>query len=439
MSGDRDYLSWGRFPRAHQAALRLRWRDESLPAPILGSTVLPRGAGRSYGDSCLNHGATLLDLQGLDRLLAFDSDSGVLRCEAGVLLKDILARVVPRGWFLPVTPGTQYVTVGGAIANDVHGKNHHVAGTWGRHLLAFELLRTDGRRLLCSPEQNADWFAATIGGLGLTGVILWADIRLRRIANPYIDTESVKFHNLVQFFELSQESDQGFEHCVSWIDCASTGKALGRGLFNRGNFVAADVEAAPKTPSGTLSVPVEPPMSLVNSLTLRAFNTLYYHRQRREQAAATVHYQPFFYPLDALLRWNRIYGPRGFLQWQCVVPPEDGHAAIAEILSRVARSGAGSFLAVVKVFGSLPSPGLLSFPRPGVTLALDFPNRGERTMTLLAALDEVVDQAAGAIYPAKDARMAAASFRRYFPRWQELEAYRDPGISSSFWRRVTED
>jgi FAD/FMN-containing dehydrogenase len=428
--------SWGRYPVTTEKVVALA--DRHAPLPKSDLPVLPLGNARSYGDSCLNDGGVLLAARGLDHFIAFDPASGVLTCEAGVLFSEILDLAVPQGWFLPVTPGTRFVTVGGAIANDVHGKNHHRAGTFGHHVLAFELLRTDGTRLRCTPTENADWFAATVSGLGLTGVVTWATIQLRRIAGPWMSTENHRFGNLSEFFELSRASDRDYEYTVSWIDCVASGKALGRGLFSRANHAPASPDSRPAAGSRTLGVPFTPPISLINPLSLRAFNQLYYHRQRKSVVHATTHYQPFFYPLDSIANWNRIYGPRGFLQYQCVVPPEAAEASMAELVSNISAGGAGSFLAVLKQFGDKPSLGMLSFPRPGATLALDFPNNGAPTLALLDRLDAIVDAVGGAVYPAKDARMSGEHFRRYFPQWEAFSRYVDPGISSSFWRRVTE-
>jgi len=413
------------------------WRHQPLPLAGGDDPLLPRGAGRSSGDSCLNDGGVLIDATGLDHFIHFDPEQGQLRCEAGVLLSDILQLIVPAGWFLPVTPGTRFVTLGGAIANDVHGKNHHRAGTFGCHVECFELLRSDGRRLICSEEENADGYRATIGGLGLTGLITWAQIRLQPLLSPYIDQETLRYRDLDEFFDISQASDQTHEYTVAWVDCLATGASLGRGLFMRGNRLEQPRAPYPKPQGRGLVVPFDPPLSLVNHWTLSAFNRLYYHRQRQPSSRATVHYEPFFYPLDAIGQWNRIYGPKGFLQYQCVVPEDDGREVIGEILERISGSGMGSFLAVLKLFGDCPSPGLLSFPRKGVTLALDFPNQGQKTLALLEQLDQVVRAAGGAVYPAKDARMSPESFEIYFPHWRELEAWRDPCLSSSFWRRVT--
>lgn len=435
MSG-RQYQSWGRIDFGPQTGVRFDQRLAPLPKPEPDKTVLPYGNGRSYGDSCLNTGGVLIDCGGLDRFISFDGDSGVLRCEAGVLLADILDVAVPRGWFLPVSPGTRLVTVGGAIANDVHGKNHHRAGTFGSHVRCFELLRSNGERLLCSPGENREYFRATIGGLGLTGLATWAEIQLKPIATAYIDQETIRFHNLAEFFRLSQESDGEFEYTVAWIDCLAKGASLGRGLFVRGNHAAAVASAAPKAPRANLSVPFAPPLSLVNGLSLRAFNAVYFRKQRGDHATRQVHYRPFFYPLDAIANWNRIYGPKGFYQYQCVLPPARGEAGMGEILQKIAAAGMGSFLAVLKIFGDRPSPGLMSFPRAGVTLALDFPNSGGKVRGLLDRLDGITGEYGGAVYPAKDAHMSPELFRQAYPGLDEFAKCVDPAFSSSFWRRV---
>jgi len=431
-----DGQSWGRYPRVNQAMVELTDRRQQLPD--VNGSLLPYGNGRSYGDSCLNEGNTLLRTRALDHFLAFEPATGVLDCEGGLLLSHILDLVVPQGWFVPVTPGTRFVTIGGAIANDVHGKNHHRAGNFGRHVLELELLRSDGSRRVCGPNANPEWFAATIGGLGLTGLITRARIQLRRIASPWMSTEVHRFGNLAGFFRLSEQSDRDYEYTVAWIDCLSTGQKLGRGLFTRANHAPAHPDRRPIAPAGRLRIPFTPPVSLINRLTLRSFNTLYYHRQRTPVVHKTMHYLPQFYPLDGIGDWNRIYGPRGFMQYQCVVPPTDAERHIAQLLKLIAASGSGSFLAVLKQFGNLASPGMLSFPRPGTTLALDFPNQGARTLALLNRLDDVVAAAGGAVYPAKDARMSGAHFRQYFPAWESFRPFVDPHFSSSFWRRVME-
>lgn len=432
-----DDLSWGRYPRVDQSAIDLHDRTAALPH--FEGLALPRGNGRSYGDSCLAPGGTLLRTRGLDRFIAFDPVTGVLECEAGVLLDEIIQLVLPQGWFLPVTPGTRYVTVGGAIANDVHGKNHHRTGSFGDHVLEFELLRSDGSRTTCVPDGTVDGlFAATIGGLGLTGVITHASLQLRRVPGPCMEVENIRFDSLDAFFALSRESARSHEYAVAWIDCLAGGRSQGRGHFTRADHASALGADAGPAVQRQRTVPLTPPASLVNRLTLRPFNQLYYWRQPGRRRRSTSHLLPFFYPLDGIRHWNRMYGPRGFLQYQCVIPPSEALAGIAALLEEIARSGHGSFLAVLKEFGHRSSPGMLSFPRPGTTLALDFPNAGDPVFRLLDRLDRVVDEAGGAVYPAKDARLSAASFKRAYPRLDAFQAHIDPRLTSGFWRRVTE-
>lgn len=428
--------SWGRYPAVAQRLLPLNDRLAALPA--LEGTALPYGNGRSYGDSCLNPGGTLLLSRALDRFIEFDPATGALTCESGVTLDEILRLALPHGWFLPVTPGTRYATVGGAIANDVHGKNHHRAGTFGHHVDAFELLRSDGTRRELSPNDPSGLFEATVGGLGLTGLITWASLRLRRVEGPRIAAESIRFGSLDEFFAISSESAERFEYTVAWVDCLAKGRALGRGHFVRGNHAPGNGNAHAPAGDSRLGVPFVPPFSLVNGLTLRPFNALYYWRQPVRRRRFVTGYAGFFYPLDGIRDWNRMYGTRGFLQHQCVLPPSTARDAIAELLDAIAGSGRGSFLAVLKEFGDRPPAGLLSFPRSGTTLALDFPHDGDGVFKLLDRLDRIVIAAGGAVYPAKDARMSAECFRRGFPRCAEFARFVDPKFSSGFWRRIME-
>jgi len=434
----KQYPSWGRYPAVAPAAVRaVSWRDAIPPLDTLPTPVLPYACGRSYGDSCLNAGGTLIDVRGLNRLIAFDTASGVVRCEAGMSFAQLLPVIVPRGWFLPVSPGTKFVSVAGAIANDVHGKNHHSGGTFGRHVTQFELLRSSGERLICSPTAHADLFRATIGGLGLTGLITWAEFRLKPITNAYITEEIIKFDSLDEFLALTRESDADYEYTVSWADCLVGGDRVTRGLFTRGNHDRDPTRTTAAPGSGPkIAMPMDAPEFALNTFTVKAFNALYYGRQRRKQVAHVVPYGPFFYPLDSIGQWNRMYGARGFFQYQCVVPLDDT-APIREIFRRISAAGAGSFLVVLKTFGASSSPGLMSFPQPGITLALDFANRGAKTLRFLDELDAVVRDSGGRVYPAKDARMSAANFQAYFPQWQEFAGFVDPAFSSSFWRRVT--
>jgi FAD/FMN-containing dehydrogenase len=432
-----SFASWGRVPRvSHAAVRRLYWRTNPIPVGS-GELILPRGMGRSYGDSCLNEGQVLLHTIDLDHFLDFDANTGVLHCEAGLTLKDILDFAIPRGWFLPVTPGTKFVTVGGAIANDVHGKNHHRAGTFGNHVLSFVLRRSTGELIHCSPQDNGDLFAATIGGLGLTGLILSARIRLIPIGSPYLTCERLSIDDLDEFFSLSNASEAGFDYTVAWIDCTAGGSALGKGVFMRANHAPAPPAGTRATrDGGRISVPFDVPGVLLNQWSVSLFNKLYYRAQIRRRGPTLERYESFFYPLDSISRWNRIYGKRGFYQYQCVIPGKE-RDALKEVLREIAAAGGGSFLSVLKVFGNVPSPGMMSFPRPGPTLALDFPNRGQATLSLFERLDDIVFAADGALYPAKDARMSGRMFRQSFPCWEAFSRFVDPAFSSSFWRRVT--
>jgi FAD/FMN-containing dehydrogenase len=429
--------SWGRFPRVQQSAVPLHWRTEN-PFARVSAPALPYGLGRSYGDSCLNDGGVVIATRGLDRFIALDEQRGLLACEAGVTLGEIVALVAPRGLFLPVVPGTKHVTLGGAIANDVHGKNHHRAGTFGCHVLELELLRSTGERVVCSPREHPALFAATVGGLGLTGIVLAATIQLRRTGTELISAESVPLRRLDDFFERSAVADAESEFTVAWIDCLARGGDVGRGILFRGNWAEGAPAPRPRRTGLRLAVPFELPFSPLNRFTLAAFNAVYYAKNRRAAGAPHLtHYDPFFFPLDRVDRWNRIYGRQGFLQFQCAIPKPAAPVAIRELLTAIARAREGSFLTVLKNFGAVPSPGLLSFPREGVTLALDFPNRGEPTRALFAALYATVSAHGGRLYPAKDALMPAEQFQaQYADVLPEFLAQRDPALSSSFFRRV---
>ena len=390
------------------------------------------GLGRSYGDVCLNPAGVLWKTTGLDRFISFDVTTGRLMCEAGVLLRDIQRLVIPHGWILPVTPGTQLLTVGGAIANDIHGKNHHVLGSFADHVKRISLVRTDGRSFDCGPDLLPEWFSATVGGVGLTGVITEAEIQLRPVLGPWLYSETLPYADLEEFFCLADDSEADWEHTVSWVDCVSGKKA--RGIFMRANPIG---HIDRETPEGiNLTIPFVPPISIVNSLSVRAFNSVYFNLNKWRAGRSIVHYERFFYPLDRLLEWNRIYGPKGLFQHQCVVPREAGREAIQAILSEISRFRAGSFLAVLKTFGNRKSLGMMSFPRPGVTLAVDFPNEGVGTLKLLRSLDAIVREAQGRIYLAKDASMPRDLFEAGYPRFAELMQYRDPGISSALSRRL---
>lgn len=423
--------AWGRLPFTPVAIASPR--DPQMLRDIVATATAPGlayGNGRSYGDVCLNSAGPLWRMRGLDHFLGFDIDRGVVHCEAGVTLQDINRLTLPQGWFLPVTPGTQFATLGGAVANDVHGKNHHRRGSLGCHVRALQLLRTDGSATRCSPDENAALFAATVAGLGLTGVISDVELQLLPITGEWLDVESIAFTTLDDFFVLAAESEADWEYTVSWIDCLTRG----RGIFLRANHSTQTL--IPPKPRKAACMPFTPPLSLVNGLSLRAFNALYFNLNKRRQGRRTQHYAPFFYPLDNILEWNRLYGPKGFYQYQSVVPPMTACDATHAMLQAIAASGTGSPLAVLKTFGNLSSPGMLSFPMEGTTLALDFPNNGARTLRLFERLDGIVREAGGRIYPAKDARMPCDLFVSGYPRLDEFLPWRDPGIQSDMARRL---
>ncbi len=423
--------SWGRLGAAPHDVVSLHDPRETARLIASGTPGAAYGMGRSYGDVCLNPDGVLWLTTGLDHLIGFDDASGRLVCEAGVLLRDIQRLAIPRGWMLPVTPGTQMVTVGGAIANDVHGKNHHRLGTFGEHVRSLTLLRTDGEVIRCGPDERPDWFAATVGGLGLTGLVTQAEIQLRRVDGPWLDTETLPFAGLEAFCDINDSSEVDWEHTVSWIDSTSRKE---RGLFMRGNPARAG--QVPPSRGGPLAIPAVLPVSLLHPASIRPINMLYYQLNKRRTGRVLAHYEPFFYPLDNLQNWNYLYGPKGFFQYQNVVPRAAGLDAVRAMLGEITRAGEASSLAVLKTFGDRPPVGMLSFPQAGFTLALDFPNRGERTIRLLERLDAVVREAGGRIYPAKDARMPRELFEAGYPRLPEFMHYRDPGISTGLSRRL---
>ena len=433
----KKYRSWAFIPDVDQKSVRPAWADFALDKDA--DSLLPYGNGRSYGDSCLNIEGTVVDSRSLNRFIDFNEETGVLKCEAGITFAEILAVIVPKNWFLPVTPGTKFVTLGGAIANDVHGKNHHSDGTFGKHVLSFELMRSNGDKLLCSAEKNTDYYAATIGGLGLTGFINWAEIQLIKIPSPFIKVETTAFYGLEEFYKLSAAANKKHRYSVAWIDCASSGKNFARGLFMAGdhashNKPAKAVQAKPK-----LSVPFNFPKKALNRYSIKAFNALYFNKNSKMNAGTSYqHYDSFFYPLDGIGDWNRIYGNQGFYQYQFVLP-FDKKEVMEQILNKIVDAGLGSFLAVLKEFGDIKSPGMLSFPRPGICLALDFANHGKATLKLADELDELIVNAGGAVYPAKDIRMSSEAFKSYFPRLEEFKPFIDPKFTSDFWKRVSKD
>jgi FAD/FMN-containing dehydrogenase len=430
----REVYAWGRLqPRTH-VVVPASFADEMVAAIRAPDKrpMLCRGLGRSYGDVGLNGGGHLIDTTRADHFLSADWETGVIRAEAGLSLDDLLRVCVPRGWFLPVSPGTKFVTLGGAVANDVHGKNHEGVGTIGCHIRRIGLARSSGDVVELSPNDGAALFAATIGGLGLTGVMLWVELHLVPIRSAFMEVETLETRNLDDFFRLSAESTD-WPYTVAWVDSLARGGALGRGFFIRGRH--RDSGSLTPHQGARLTVP-HAASHLLASGTIALFNFVYRRRPWAE-GRGTMHYDRFFYPLDALSDWNRLYGRRGFFQHQSVVPMKNAPDTVRRLLELTAEAGEPSFLAVLKVLGDRPSPGVLSFPMAGATLALDLANRGESTRGLLDRMTDVVVAAGGRLYPAKDATMSGEAFRAGYPAWSRLEQHRDPALMSDFWRRVT--
>ncbi|UGX86795.1 FAD-binding oxidoreductase [Phyllobacterium meliloti] len=425
-----DYESFGRIDRHRRSAISLEEARQAFDVSLPGS-YLPFGNGRSYGDSCHNDAGLLVDMRPNNQLISFDTAAGVLHAEAGMLLADIIAIAAAEGYFLPVTPGTRFVTLGGVIANDVHGKNHHRRGTFGCHVERFDLLRSDGTVANCSASENTDLFNATIGGLGLTGIIQTASIRLMRVSSLDIEERVTRFKNLDTYFDLAPKADEENEYAVAWVDQLGSGRGilLTGNHADNGNF---DISAG-RTRFG---VPVDLPVSALNFPSLKLFNTAYYHRKGSKTDTGLTGYSPFFYPLDQVKNWNRLYGRAGLYQHQSVIPEANARDTIALMLEATRQAGQNSFLTVLKRFGAIASPGLLSFPRAGYTLTLDFPNRGQKTLSLLEQLDRMTIEAGGRVNPYKDQRMSAAVFKSGFPQWKQLEERRDLMFNSNFWART---
>ncbi|WP_226662620.1 FAD-binding oxidoreductase [Microbulbifer aggregans] len=379
-------------------------------------SLIGRGLGRSYGDSALAH--TTLHSLYLDHFRFFDKKIGLLRCSSGTTLASILELIIPEGWFLSVTPGTKFVTVGGAVASDVHGKNHHLDGCFSEFVESIKLATPNGV-VECSRNQNASLFYATCGGMGLTGLILEVEIRLKRVPSSFIDATTIKTKNLEETVEILEENHSS-TYSVAWIDCLTTGSGLGRSLVMLGEHTKEGGLVVGK--KAKLSVPFDMPDFFLNGLTMQAFNSAYYHRMTKVRSHAIVHYEPYFYPLDGILNWNRLYGAGGFLQYQFVIPKEAGIEGLSAILSRLSASKKGSFLAVLKMFGT-ENCNHLSFPLGGYTLALDL-KLSREVLSLLDELDEIVVAYGGRVYLAKDARMSKEVFRKSYPRWEKFSELR---------------
>ena len=404
---------WGRYPIVETNSFVPRTVSDLRNHVQASFRGIARGLGRSYGDSAL--APETISSQYLDHLLSFNHSDGVVRCSSGTPLADLLEVFVPQGWFLPVTPGTKFVTAGGAIASDVHGKNHHTDGSFCDHVREISLMLGDGQVVTCSREDKPDLFHATCGGMGLTGIILEAEIRLKPIHSSYISETLCKAANLEELLELF-ERHQEATYSVAWIDCLARGKSLGRSLLMLGEHADDGRLEIPRRKN--LAVPMEMPAGLLNRYSVAAFNFLYYNRVRKNQATHTIPYEPFFYPLDFVRDWNRMYGKHGFTQYQFVVPRQAGREGLTTILQKIAASRRASFLAVLKAFGPGNSS-LLCFPMEGYTLALDL-KMDKGLFELLAELDRMVLDFGGHLYLTKDVSMSPATFRQGYPHWEEF-------------------
>ncbi|GIV20324.1 MAG: oxidoreductase [Armatimonadota bacterium] len=443
----KQVTGWGRYPRA----LCHLYRPERV-GEVVGTLqhaepngFLPRGLGRAYGDAALNSEGGIILMERIDRFLAFDESTGVVRCEAGVSLADIISTFLPRGWFLPVTPGTKFCTVGACVACDVHGKNHHHDGSIGNFVRSLTLLLPSGERVRCSREQNPELFFATIGGMGLTGITLEVELQLRQVDTGWMVVDYVRTRDLDETLRTFHERDEHYLYSVAWLDCVAQGRGFGRGVLMFGKH--AKVDDLPPTRRQNpftiphkrdKSVPIDLPEFVLNPLSLKAFNGAYYaiHPGRE---GVVVDYNTYFYPLDSILQWNRAYGRRGFVQWQCVLPYENGVQNLERILRIAQQSKQYPFLSVLKRMGE-SSGGFLSFPMPGYTIALDFPMRNG-LLEVLDKLDQIVVEAGGRLYLAKDARMSAETFHATYPqlpRWQAVKAQVDPQgvLQSDLARRL---
>ncbi|MGC6417391.1 MAG: FAD-binding protein [Bradymonadia bacterium] len=429
---EQELNGWGRYPRRLMNAARAE-RLKDLPKVLQArenSPLINFGYGRSYGDAALLEGGRAVLTRRLNRLIAFDPKTGWLRCEAGVSIKELNELFVPRGFFPPVVPGTQFVTAGGALANDIHGKNHHIDGSFSDHVRNVDILTASGEIVRCDAETEPELFWATAGGLGLTGMILALDLKMVPIGSPLIYQESIRVESLDHFFEVNADS-QGFTHTVSWIDSVTKGAAMGRGIYMRGRHAEFGTEHSPSflgriagALSPVLDVPINGPNWLMNQATMKAFNVAYFRKHPKGTLKGAVHYEPFFFPLDFVRNWNRIYGKRGMLQYQLVVPHDPDNRAIRKVLNEVTTAGMASFLSVIKEFGPQVHGGL-SFPAPGITLALDFPNTGQALLDMLDRLDAIVIEHGGRVYLGKDARLTRPAFQQMYPQWETWKETRD--------------
>lgn len=415
------FSGWGRYPVVEG----LEIKTEDLAAATEHASLC-RGLGRSYGDSSLpaDDRHAVVDTTPADRILAFDTESGILRAEAGLSLLELNRLLLRRGWFTPVSPGTQFVTLGGMVASDVHGKNHHVDGCFGEHVTRVKLRVADGRILECSDRQEPELFRATIGGMGLTGHILEVEFRMRRIPSPWILGESERMPNLDAMVAGLKEAAGAWPMTVGWVDCIARGSKLGRGILMKGRW--ANPDEAPKKPpkfKRHFRIPFQFPGFMLCRPSMKAFNLLYYHKHFKRIHRGIEHPETFFYPLDSLDDWNLIYGKRGFTQYQCVLPHAEDNGPARRFLNLFTSAGGMGFLCVIKDCGA-EGKGMLSFPRPGISIAIDFPLHPRKSQPLVDRLNELMIAEGGRIYLTKDALTRAEHFRAMEPRLEAFNAVR---------------
>ena len=425
-----EISGWGKSKSiTTETQLLETFSSRSLRKIKKGETFIVRGLGRSYGDSSLADKVILTSHS--NRMLSFDSANGILRCEAGCSLAEIIRVFLPRGWFLPVAPGTKYISVGGAIASDVHGKNHHVTGSFSEHLIDFRLITGDGEIRTCSRSETPDLFKATCGGMGLTGIITDATIKLMPVKSSLIDQTIIKAQNLEELVQLFIEH-ASVEYSVAWIDCLKAGKQLGRGLLMLGR--ESKQQNLAYTERKPMAVPFGLPSFALNKITVSAFNELYFRKVKQPIIESTTTIDPFFYPLDNIRNWNLMYGKPGFYQYQFAIPKSVGSEPLINMLRDISSSGQSSFLAVLKYFGP-SNNNYLSFPMEGLTLAVDF-KANTASRSLMDRLDQIVAECGGRVYLAKDARMSTQTFRKYYPDWEALAEIRAQYKSDLYFNSV---
>ncbi|MFH2060974.1 MAG: FAD-binding oxidoreductase [Pseudomonadota bacterium] len=411
------FRSWGNYPKIKNSAFRFNENKKLKTIICEQKELIAYGNGRSYGDSALNK--NIIHTRPHNLFLNFDEKKGLLHIQAGVLLSEILDIFVPRGWFLKVTPGTKLITIGGAIASDVHGKNHHVEGCFSECVNMLNLMLPDGKIIQCSKHQNSELFRATCGGMGLTGIIIDARISLRKIHSKFIDQTTIKTKNLKETFEAFEQYREK-PYTVAWIDCFAKDDNIGKCLLMVGDFCNDD--QLEYTPKKNFNIPMNFPSFVLNTLSIKAFNRLYYGRTKKRLVRQKVNIDAFFYPLDAINNWNRIYGKNGFIQYQFILPKKSSFSGLNEMLRSISDSGRGSFLAVLKLYGPA-NDNYLSFPMEGYSLALDFKIE-KGLFQFLDKLDEIVLSHGGRIYLAKDARVSKKIFEQGYPGIDKFRALR---------------